>query len=488
MAKVFSIDGNTISYGGFLLRELGNGSLTISKTVSGSGFDPAKTFEITVVFSAPVTYNGTTSTTHTFNLANGQSVTITDIPELTEYEVTEAPLSQADLDLGYSISGITGGSGTIGNSDTHTASASNTYSHPATLTITKTVSGNTPSPSEQFEIVVTFSRAIAYSVDGVAISTPSATYTGNLVNGQSVIIGNIPAGVTYNVTENLTPAEQAAGYSNTGISNSSGTAAWGAAYASVVRNLLLSPIAPYTIRFKFSNDYDPTSSDWEAQPTFWKSGSTWTHISSDPNIWEYHRQPSDSKWDYEFKYDDPTFIYHYFNRAEGIEVIAANLGGITSVRDWLFDSRHALVGVSGIVGTSNMEDFSLMFNSLYRLQRVSLFDTSSGLLFGNMFSSCESIEEIPLFDTSNATNIGEICIDCSSLKRVPLFSVPNVTVCRRAFYRCYNVEGGALDLYNRLSALSISSYNHSGTFAGCGVDTTTGAAELAQIPSDWKNY
>lgn len=130
MAKVFSIGGNTISYGGFLLRELGSGSLTISKSVSGSGFDPAKTFEITVTFSKAVSYNGTTSTTHTFNLADGQSVTITDIPERTTYSVVETPLSQADKDLGYLISGMVGGNGVIGNGVNHTASARNSYDVP----------------------------------------------------------------------------------------------------------------------------------------------------------------------------------------------------------------------------------------------------------------------------------------------------------------------------------------------------------------------
>lgn len=488
MAKVFSIGGSTISYGGFMLRELGAGSLTISKTVSGSGFDPTKTFELTVVFSAPVTYNGTTSTTHVFNLAHGQSVTITGIPELTEYTVVETPLSQAELDLGYSISGITGGSGTVALDGVHTAAASNAYSSPATLTITKSVSGNTPSPSESFEIVVTFGRAIKYSVNGTPIATASDTCTLNLVNGQSVTIGNIPAGVTYNVTENLTPAEQAAGYSNTGITNSSGTASWGSAYSSVVRNLLLNPIAPYTIRFKFSNDYDPTSSEWEAQPNFWKSGSTWTHISSDPNIWEYTREPTDSKWDKEFEFSDPRLIYNYFSKAEGTEVIAANFNGIISASGWLFDASGSLISVSGIVGTANMQDFSGMFAGLHQLRNVSLFDTSSGLSFHRMFKSCAFLEEIPLFNTANATIIEDMCGDCQRLKHVPLFDVPNVTNCRGAFYRCYNVEGGALDLYNRLSALSISSYNHSGTFAGCGVDTVTGAAELAQIPSDWKDY
>ena len=527
MAKVFSIDGNTISYGGFLLRELGNGSLTISKTVSGSGFDPAKTFEITVVFSAPVTYNGTTATTHTFNLANGQSVTITDIPELTEYEVTETPLSQADLDLGYSISGITGGSGTIGNSGTQTASASNTYSHPATLTITKTVSGNTPSPSEQFEIVVTFSRAIAYSVDGVAISTPSATYTGNLVNGQSVVLGNIPAGVTYNITENLTPAEQAAGYSLTGISNSSGTAAWGAAYASVVSNLLLAPVGGKTIRFMFADpNEDPTNF------THWASTVSWSQVSSSPNIWDCTNTRSD--WQIA-NFTDGTVPFAYgcwqelFGDFQIIQMNATgvwNLGlmfygaNITSIQnvtgtsgvtrtDYMFENCEKLTSVQ-LFDTSSVTDMGGMFFNCEKLTSVPLFDTSSvtnmGSMFGGcyaltsvplfntqnvtkmdfMFSSCTSLENAPLFDTSNVKNMNQMFLGCTALKAVPLYNTGKVTTMFNTFYGCTNVESGALDLYNQAAYQTTPPTTHSGCFHSCGSNTTTGAAELALIPSDWK--
>lgn len=521
MAKVFSIDGNTISYGGFLLRELGNGSLTISKTVSGSGFDPAKTFEITVVFSAPVTYNGTTATTHTFNLAHGQSVTITDIPELTEYEVTETPLSQADLDLGYSISGITGGSGTIGNSGTQTASASNTYSHPATLTITKTVSGNTPSPSEQFEIVVTFSRAIAYSVDGVTISTPSATYTGNLVNGQSVVLGNIPAGVTYNITENLTPAEQAAGYSLTGISNSSGTAAWGAAYASVVSNLLLAPVGGKTIRFMFTDpNEDPTNY------THWSNNVSWTRVSTSPNIWDCTNTSSDWQSASFRTQDEWSDIFGDFH------IIQMNASGVWHLGSMFFDAN--ILSIKNVTGTDGVTDIGNMFEECRKLSSVELFDTSSvtsmhstflmctslrsvplfntgnvadmGNMFGGcsaltsvplfntqnvtkmdfMFSNCTSLENAPLFDTSNVKNMNQMFLGCTALKAVPLYNTGKVTTMFNTFYGCTNVESGALDLYYQAAYQTTPPTTHSGCFHSCGSNTTTGAEELALIPSGWK--
>jgi hypothetical protein len=41
-------------------------------------------------------------------------------------------------------------------------------------------------------------------------------------------------------------------------------------------------------------------------------------------------------------------------------------------------------------------------------------------------------------------------------------------------------------LYQQASTQTNPPTNHDATFRSCGRDTTTGAAELAQIPSDWK--
>ena len=41
-------------------------------------------------------------------------------------------------------------------------------------------------------------------------------------------------------------------------------------------------------------------------------------------------------------------------------------------------------------------------------------------------------------------------------------------------------------LYNQLSTQTTPPSSHSQTFYDCGSNTTTGSAELAQIPSDWK--
>jgi hypothetical protein len=75
--------------------------------------------------------------------------------------------------------------------------------------------------------------------------------------------------------------------------------------------------------------------------------------------------------------------------------------------------------------------------------------------------------------------------DCLSLSSIPLFDTTKVKDMNHVFYRCKNVQYGALALYQNTSARA-SSIAHTQTFAYCGINTETGSAELAQIPSGWK--
>lgn len=117
--------------------EVPTGSLQVSKTVSGSGFDPAKTFEIVVTFSEPVNYSvdggspvSPASSTYTASLASGDSVILGNIPAGTSFVVTEVALSQQDQDAGYSTGSVTGGTGTISKDTTSQASTSHSYVAP----------------------------------------------------------------------------------------------------------------------------------------------------------------------------------------------------------------------------------------------------------------------------------------------------------------------------------------------------------------------
>ena len=103
-----------------------------------------------------------------------------------------------------------------------------------------------------------------------------------------------------------------------------------------------------------------------------------------------------------------------------------------------------------------------------------------------MFAGCSSLTTVPLFNTSNVTEMRDMFAGCSSLTTVPLFNTSNVTNMGSAFYNCRNVQSGALALYQQASTQTNPPTRHELTFYNCGSNTTTGAAELAQIPSDWK--
>lgn len=95
---------------------------------------------------------------------------------------------------------------------------------PGSLTISLLGTGTGFSSSKTFNVLVTFGSAIAYSVNGTPISTPSDNYTASLKNGQSVVLGNIPYGTTFVVTEQaISSADYNAGYSNGTVTGGSGT-------------------------------------------------------------------------------------------------------------------------------------------------------------------------------------------------------------------------------------------------------------------------
>lgn len=103
----------------------------------------------------------------------------------------------------------------------------------------------------------------------------------------------------------------------------------------------------------------------------------------------------------------------------------------------------------------------------------------------NMFGGCSSLTNVSLFDTSSVTDMYNMFITCTSLTSIPLFNTSSVTNMNSMFFMCYKVESGALSLYLQASTQSIPPSSHSQTFTSCGSNTSTGRAELAQIPSDW---
>ena len=92
----------------------------------------------------------------------------------------------------------------------------------------------------------------------------------------------------------------------------------------------------------------------------------------------------------------------------------------------------------------------------------------------------------PDLDTSNTTEASGLFSRCSNLTALPQYDLNKVNDVNNMFDGCVNVSSGALDLYNQLSTRTNPPNEHSHTFRDCGINTQTGSAELAKIPSDWK--
>ena len=112
-------------------------------------------------------------------------------------------------------------------------------------------------------------------------------------------------------------------------------------------------------------------------------------------------------------------------------------------------------------------------------------NTSNVTNMGSMFAECYSLTSVALFDTSNVTDAESMFSNCSALTSIPLFDTSNISNMSYMFNGCTRVTSGALALYQQASTQTTPPAYHNATFRNCGSNTTTGAAELAQIPSSW---
>jgi len=144
-----------------------------------------------------------------------------------------------------------------------------------------------------------------------------------------------------------------------------------------------------------------------------------------------------------------------------VEVLGANSTGITNMQ-YMFKNCDAFTTISTI------------------------FDTSSVTNMLGMFHNCEFLLSVPLFDTSNVISMRAMFEFNYELTSIPLFNTSKVTDMDSTFAFCNKVQSGALALYQQASSQSNPPTNHNNTFYNCGKDTQTGAAELAQIPYDWR--
>ncbi len=185
------------------------GSLTVSKTVAGTGADANKDFHFTVTVDdagvngprGEYTHAGDAHTPINFTdgvaqltLRSGETATIQGLREGVSYRVTEA-----EADQGGYVTSAAGDTGTIIRGDTVTAAFTNKYC-PGSLTIAKTVTGVTTTADDgPFSFTVELGDTTFSGVrQGVVFTGGRATL--ELRANERVTLDKLPLG-TYTVTE-----------------------------------------------------------------------------------------------------------------------------------------------------------------------------------------------------------------------------------------------------------------------------------------------
>ena len=160
-----------------------------------------------------------------------------------------------------------------------------------------------------------------------------------------------------------------------------------------------------------------------------------------------------------------------------------NTSSVTSMAQ-LFYGCTSLNHVPDI-NTSNVVDMSSMFEQCRSLVAAPMMDTGKVTNMSSMFISCTNLVTARLYNTSRVTNMNHMYSNCAKLTNVPLYDTRMVDDVSFMFSFCEAVEGGALALYQQMSTQQYTPTSHSACFSNCGSLTTSGAAELAQIPTSW---
>ena len=263
--------------------------------------------------------------------------------------------------------------------------------------------------------------------------------------------------------------------------------------------------------FEFENgSYDPSSTSGLL------SGAVWTHLSSAPNVWMWDARSVQSvDWKdafYQAYRWDPSIGGYVKIIKAGALTIPEGLGEQRSPYRGMFRQCLALTDVCALsfpnvtfspqlfngckyinlAGLSVPNTTSL--NSAFKpgngqysyFTNIGPIVTSSALTdVEQMFYQATGLTATPYFETSGVTNMKSFFYQSTALKTISLYHTDSVTNVDTAFYGCTAVESGSLALYNQMSAQTNVPRYHSQTFKNCGIDTTTGADELSQIPTSW---
>ena len=160
-----------------------------------------------------------------------------------------------------------------------------------------------------------------------------------------------------------------------------------------------------------------------------------------------------------------------------------NTSNVTNMNGMLFNCN--LLTSVPLFDTSNVISLASTFEYCSSLTTLPSFNTSKVTDMNYMCAHCSALTTLPTFNTSKVTDMRYMCVNCTSLTKVPLLNTSSLLNAIAMFANCYKVTSGAYALYNQM-ANQVNVPTHTQCFTNCGRDTTTGAAELAQIPTGWK--
>lgn len=152
----------------------------------------------------------------------------------------------------------------------------------------------------------------------------------------------------------------------------------------------------------------------------------------------------------------------------------------------IFNTYYEDIKILGGDLTGRHPDF--LMRNCTKLSTVAMVDTrntasANGRSFNYCFDGCTKLTTIAPWPTSNITSWQCTFRNCINLQAIPAFDMSGTQNMYETFKNTYAVESGALSIYNQVSGLGVQ--HDPDVFTNCGLNTTTGLAELQQIPQSW---
>lgn len=153
----------------------------------------------------------------------------------------------------------------------------------------------------------------------------------------------------------------------------------------------------------------------------------------------------------------------------------------------MFYGCNSLEVIPSMTLSDSAYNFSRSFYNCSSLTSCPIVSSMDNAIYcDSTFYNCRAMTSLPAFSGRQITDISNMFSQCVSLTgTIPAYDFRNVDKCSNAFKDCRSLSGGALATYNRFMSYEIQPTEYNNCFTNCGIDTQTGSAELAQIPTSW---